>query len=58
MFNWLLICSDAILLVRAPQYANKFEDNTVKFEGSSLDELNTFVKENLCVKSLWRTIAD
>jgi len=38
--------TDAILLVRAPQYANKFEDDTVKFEGSNVDELTSFVREN------------
>lgn len=38
--------SDGIILFRAPQYSNKFEDSEVKFEGSSLDELITFVKEN------------
>lgn len=38
--------TDAIILFRAPQYSNKFEDGQVKFEGSSLDELITFVKDN------------
>lgn len=38
--------SDAIILFRAPQYNNKFEESQAKFEGSSLDELITFVKEN------------
>lgn len=37
--------TDGIILFRAPQYANKFEDNQVQFEGSTLDELITFVKE-------------
>lgn len=37
--------SDSIILFRAPQYSNKFEESQVKFDGSSLDELNTFVKE-------------
>lgn len=38
--------TDAILVIRAPQYANKFEDGFVKFDGTSLDELVTFVKAN------------
>lgn len=38
--------SDGIILFRAPQYNNKFEDSQVEFDGSSLDELTTFVKEN------------
>jgi len=38
--------SDGIILFRAPQYSNKFEESEVKFEGSSLDELITFVKDN------------
>lgn len=39
--------SDTIVLIRAPHLANKFEDSTVKFEGSSDSDLTTFVKENL-----------
>lgn len=39
--------SDAIVLYRAPQFKNKFEPSTVVFDGSSLDELTTFVKANL-----------
>lgn len=38
--------TDAIILFRAPQYSNKFEESQVKFSGSSLDELITFVKDN------------
>lgn len=38
--------TDSIILFRAPQYSNKFEDSQVKFEGSSIDQLITFVKEN------------
>lgn len=35
---------NAIILIRAPQYQNKFEDNEVKFDGDSYDELVDFVK--------------
>lgn len=35
---------DAIILLRASQYQNKFEDSQVKFDGDSLDELIDFVK--------------
>lgn len=38
--------TDSIILFRAPQYANKFEENFVKFEGTSLDQLITFVSDN------------
>lgn len=38
--------TDAIVLFRAPHYANKFEPSSVKFEGNTIDELTTFVKEN------------
>lgn len=38
--------TNGIILFRAPQYANKFEESQVTFEGSSLDELTTFVKKN------------
>ncbi|XP_073844723.1 disulfide-isomerase A3 [Musca autumnalis] len=38
--------SDAVVLVRAPHLANKFEESTVKFEGSSESDLTTFIKEN------------
>lgn len=38
--------SDAIILFRAPQYSNKFEENFVKFDGTTLDELITFVNKN------------
>jgi protein disulfide-isomerase A3 len=43
----LLLNSDAIILYRAPQLANKFEPNFVKFEGKTKEELNLFVKRNL-----------
>lgn len=39
--------SDAIVLYRAPQLANKFEANFVKFDGKTKDDLNNFVKKNL-----------
>lgn len=42
----LLLLSDAVYLIRAPQYANKFEDNSVKFEGSSVEDLTAFVLKN------------
>lgn len=38
---------NAIILYRAPQLANKFEPASLKFEGSSLADLDTFVKENI-----------
>ncbi|XP_058460976.1 protein disulfide-isomerase A3 [Malaya genurostris] len=38
--------TDAIYLIRAKQFGNKFEPDTVKFDGKSKDELNAFVKEN------------
>lgn len=38
--------TNGIILFRAPQYANKFEDNFVKFEGEGIEELTTFVKGN------------
>lgn len=38
--------TDAIVLFRAPQYHNKFESNSVKFEGSDIDEVIAFVKTN------------
>lgn len=38
--------TDGIILFRAPQYTNKFEDSQVKFDGSSLEQLSVFVKEN------------
>lgn len=38
--------SDAIILFRAPQYNNKFEDNFVQFDGTTLDQLITFVNQN------------
>lgn len=38
--------SNAIILVRAPQYQNKFESNQAKFDGSSLNDLDNFVKKN------------
>lgn len=39
--------TDAVVLIRAPQYHNKFESNQVKFDGSSSDQLVEFVKSNL-----------
>lgn len=47
---YLQICcfhSDAIVIYRAPQFKNKFESATVVFSGSNLDQLTTFIKENL-----------
>lgn len=38
--------TESIVLIRAPHLANKFEESTVKFDGSSENELLTFVKEN------------
>lgn len=38
--------TDGIILFRAPQYANKFEENQATFTGKSLDELITFVRDN------------
>lgn len=38
--------TDAVVLIRPPHLANKFEDSTVKFKGSSEADLHTFVKEN------------
>ncbi|XP_055319508.1 protein disulfide-isomerase A3-like [Sitodiplosis mosellana] len=38
--------TDGIILFRAPQYANKFEENQVEFDGSGIEELTTFVKGN------------
>lgn len=43
----MLSFSDAIVLYRAPQFKNKFEPSTVVFEGTTLDDLTTFVKKNL-----------
>lgn len=39
--------TDAILLFRAPQLANKFEPDFVKFEGKGREQLTDFVKENI-----------
>lgn len=38
--------TNKIVVYRAPQFKNKFEPCTVAFEGTSLDELTTFVKKN------------
>ena len=38
--------NDAVVIIRAPHLANKFEDSTVKFEGSTEADIHTFVKEN------------
>lgn len=38
--------SDGILLVRASQYNNVFEESVVKFDGSSLAELEVFVNKH------------
>lgn len=38
--------TDAIVLFRAPQYQNKFESNQVKFDGSSLSDLDNFAKKH------------
>lgn len=38
---------DAIVLYRAPQLRNKFEDDSVLFEGSTKVELDNFVKANI-----------
>ncbi|XP_055529979.1 protein disulfide-isomerase A3-like [Wyeomyia smithii] len=38
--------TDAIVLFRAKQFANKFESDFVRFEGKTKDDLSTFVKEN------------
>lgn len=38
--------SDSIVLIRAPHLANKFEESTVKFKGSSENDLQSFVKDN------------
>lgn len=38
--------TDGIILFRAPQYHNKFEDSQITFEGSSLSDLSTFVRAN------------
>lgn len=38
---------DAIILFRAPQLKNKFEDSSVVFDGETKEELSTFVKANL-----------
>ena len=38
--------TDAVVIIRAPHLANKFEDSTVKFEGSTEADIHTFVKEN------------
>ncbi|XP_013115883.1 protein disulfide-isomerase A3 [Stomoxys calcitrans] len=38
--------SDSIVLVRAPHLSNKFEDSSVKFDGTSESDLTTFVKDN------------
>lgn len=46
MLNYSIF-SDAIVLFRAPQFSNKFEPSTVTFEGSSLEDLTAFVKDNL-----------
>jgi hypothetical protein len=43
----LSLSSNAIYLFRAPQLANKFEPNFVKFEGKDKSELSIFVKEKL-----------
>lgn len=39
--------TDAIVLFRSPQLANKFEPDFVKFPGKTVDELTDFVKANL-----------
>jgi len=39
--------TDAIILFRAPQLANKFEPDFVKFTGKTLEDLQEFVKENM-----------
>lgn len=44
--------SDAIVLIRAPQFSNKFEKSSVTFEGNTVDDLTTFVKENLWVSTM------
>lgn len=38
---------DAIILFRAPQLANKFEEKYLKFEGKTKEELSQFVKANM-----------
>lgn len=38
--------TDAILLIRASQYNNVFEESTVTFDGSSLAELEAFVNKD------------
>lgn len=38
--------TDAIVLYRAPQLANKFEPDFVVFDGKTKEDLNTFVKKN------------
>jgi len=38
--------SNKIVLIRAPHLANKFEATVVPFEGSSISDLSTFVKDN------------
>ncbi|XP_055534818.1 protein disulfide-isomerase A3-like [Wyeomyia smithii] len=38
--------TDAIVLFRAKQFANKFEPDFVRFEGKTKNDLSTFVKEN------------
>lgn len=45
--NYFFSFSDAIVLYRAPQLANKFEPNFVKFDGKTKDDLNNFVKKHL-----------
>ncbi|GAB0094644.1 Protein disulfide-isomerase [Sergentomyia squamirostris] len=39
--------TDAILLFRASNLHNKFEENFLKFDGDDVDELTKFVKKNL-----------
>lgn len=38
---------DAIILYRASQYQNKFEESHLKFDGKSLEDLKAFVKKNM-----------
>lgn len=38
--------TDAVVLIRPPHLANKFEDSTVKFKGSSEADLYNFIKDN------------
>lgn len=38
--------TDAIVLIRAPQYNNKFESSQVKFDGDNYEQLVEFIKSN------------